>query len=240
MKSRDRNLVDLAYAQVKELLFRGRLYPGHKLVVDELAKALGVSRTPVREALNRLAQESFLTQLSQRGFYVSEITKKEAADLFDLREALEVLSITRAVERADVKSLAKLQRQTERFKRAAERNATRERALLNMQFHLAIAQLSENEALCRTLTHVLERLLLKREFGGQYVGRGMGAFEEHLAILDALSVRDLDKAVQAVRAHVRRAEASLLGQIDEQEKGLQPLLAAHGRPLTPCQGRGLR
>jgi DNA-binding GntR family transcriptional regulator len=239
MKSRDHNLVDLTYSRVKELLFHGRLLPGQKLVADELAGILGVSRTPVREALNRLAQESFLAQFSQRGFYVSVITRMEALDLFDLREALEVLAITRAIERAEPKALAQLQQQTERFKRAAERNATRERALLNLQFHLGIAQLSKNESLSRVLTHVCERLLLKREFGGLYIGRGMTAYEEHLTILEALRTRNVDRAVQAVRKHIQRARASLLTQIDEQEKGLQPLLAARTRSL-PSNSRRSR
>jgi DNA-binding GntR family transcriptional regulator len=88
------------------------------------------------------------------------------------------------------------------------------------------------------LVCVLERLLYKREFGGFYIGRGLSAFEEHTAILQALCARDRDKAISEMRAHVRRGEASLLAQIDQLEKGLQALIGVQGQVATPRKRRG--
>src|ERR1700752_2125742 len=91
------NLSALAYNEIKNLILSNEVLPGQKLHHQELSERLGVSRTPVREALTRLVQEGYVSLLPNRGFTCKEIRLQEAEELYDLREALEAFAVEQAV-----------------------------------------------------------------------------------------------------------------------------------------------
>src|SRR6201988_5480501 len=94
---RAENLSARVYAQIKNLILSNEVLPGQKLHHQELSERLGVSRTPVREALTRLVQEGYVSLLPNRGFTCKEIRLQEAEELYDLREALEAFAVEQAV-----------------------------------------------------------------------------------------------------------------------------------------------
>src|SRR5690606_33184637 len=97
------------YKVIRDLITSYQLKPGVKLIHQELADKLGVSRTPVREALERLDQEGLVIRIPRRGFYVAEVGEEEARELYDLREALELFALRKSMERGiSPESLAKL------------------------------------------------------------------------------------------------------------------------------------
>src|ERR671914_618159 len=91
------NLSAQVYSQIKNLILCNEVLPGQKLHHQELSERLGVSRTPVREALTRLVQEGYVSFLPNRGFTCKEIRMQEAEELYDLREALEVFAVEKAI-----------------------------------------------------------------------------------------------------------------------------------------------
>src|ERR1700752_4241327 len=103
---RAENLSARVYAQIKTLILCNEILPGQKLHHQELSERLGVSRTPVREALTRLAQEGYVSLLPNRGFTCKEIRWQEAEELYHLREALEAFAVEKAIENLTEASFA--------------------------------------------------------------------------------------------------------------------------------------
>ena len=155
---RRRPAVAIVYDAIKAGIVAGRFLPGTKLTHQGLAEQLRVSRTPVREALERLFQEGFVTRLPRRGFYVAVIDENEARELYGLREALELYALEQSmaaeIGRADLRRLAGLNRD---YAVLVRDGMTRERMIVDRDFHLALAALAGNHALSRSLEAVFER-----------------------------------------------------------------------------------
>ncbi len=210
-----------AYTAIKDLIRRYELKPEQKLTQSELARRVGVSLTPVREALRALEKEGYVTPVRNRGFYVSKITVKEAEDLFDIREALEVLSVQRAIERRDAGFLHGLDASLEDYKRVVTHALTRERIDIDQRFHLRIAQQADNESLHRMLTFVFERITLKRTVDGAPATRGLVAYEEHVALVEAIRHGEADRARELAARHVRNAKDAVRRQLHERASLLE-------------------
>jgi len=204
------------YDALKDLIVKGQLRPGVKLVHQELAERLHVSRTPVREALERLYQEGFATRLPRRGFYVAEIDHDEARELYEMREALEIYALRRTMERGiKAAELRKLDGFNQRYKALLQQDTTRERMIVDRDWHLAIAALAENRVLLRSLTSIFERLILKIRTDGWRTVRGEEALAEHQAMMKALRAKDAQLAERLLADHIRNARRRLGSHLDE-------------------------
>jgi len=205
---------DRVYAALKELIVDNRLRPGVKLTHQELAERLKVSRTPVREALERLYQEGFVVHRPRRGFYVAEIDEDEARELYELREALELYALRRSMARglkpADLRMLEEL---NQRYRSLLRDDATRERMVADRDFHLALAACADNRALLRAMDGVFERLILKIRVEGYRTVRGVEALEEHLTLMQALHAEDAARAEQVLAAHIQGARRRLASHL---------------------------
>ena len=158
--------------------------PGQKLHHQQLSERLGVSRTPVREALTRLVQEGYVSFLPNRGFTCKEIRMQEAEDLYDLREAMEAFAVEKAIGQSDRRGARELRRKMDRYGEDVQRRFSRDRLVYDQDVHLEIAQLAGNETLKNSLIHVFERIVLKRRTDGLYdPARGLAAHQEHLNFL---------------------------------------------------------
>lgn len=211
-----RSVNAVVYAALKEQITGGQLRPGVKLIHQDLAERLDVSRTPVREALERLYQEGFVTRLPRRGFYVAEIDEDEAAELYGLREALETyalrLTLARGIRPAELRELDAINR---RYRSLLRPDATRERMVVDRDWHLALAGLAGNRALMRSLHAVFERLILKIRTDGYRTVRGEEALREHLRMMKALREADREQAEALLAEHIRSARRRLSGHLQE-------------------------
>ncbi|HEY7322336.1 MAG TPA: GntR family transcriptional regulator [Candidatus Binatia bacterium] len=213
------NLSGQAYNQIKTLILGNEILPGQKLHHQELSERLGVSRTPVREALTRLAQEGYVALLPNRGFTCKEIRLQEADDLYQLREALEAYAVEKAVENLTQASLAHLSAKINAYGKDVQKRFTRERLVYDQTIHLEIACLSGNEILTKTLAQVFERIILKRRTDGLYdPARGLAAHQEHLRILRAMKKRHIQDAVKLVRAHIRAGRNNVLADLKQRQE----------------------
>ena len=212
------NLSARVYSQIKQLILCNEIMPGQKLNHQQLSERLGVSRTPVREALTRLVQEGYVSFLPNRGFTCKEIRLQEAEELYELRESLEAFAVEKAVEKLTDYSLAELRQKMASYGQDVQNRFTRERLVYDQDVHLTIAQIAGNETLQNTLSHVFERIVLKRRTDGIYdPARGLTAHQEHVELLDAMARRDAQAAVAIVRGHIQAGKKNVLADLRQRQ-----------------------
>ncbi|MEI6160658.1 MAG: GntR family transcriptional regulator [Roseococcus sp.] len=215
--------VDVAYEALRGMLLLYELRPGERLNEVHLAERLGLSRTPLREALNRLAAERLLVARGGQGFFVRDLDLREAMDLYELREALEATAFRLACERAAPSAVAALGRSWRARRRQLAREQDRAAMVAeDVRFHEALCALAANAELLRTLSEVNARTTFIR-WAYATGPRPELNFDEHDELLTALTARDAAAGAEILTRHIgRRAEA------------LTTLLApARAFPITP-------
>ena len=199
-------LVHSTYAAIKRDILANLLRPGTKLTHRMLAEKLGVSRTPVRESLERLYQEGYVKRVQNRGYFVAEMDAQEVSDLYQTREALELYALQRVLARGiSAQSLKAIQAINARYRTLCQENLSRERLMVDREFHLALADLAGNAFLSRTLAGIFDRLILKRRVEGYHDTRGLKPHHDHLRLLSALGKGDGGLAQRQLRDHVSSA-----------------------------------
>jgi DNA-binding GntR family transcriptional regulator len=212
------NLSARVYNQIKNLILCNEIMPGQKLHHQQLSERLGVSRTPIREALTRLVQEGYVSFLPNRGFTCKEIRMQEAEELYELREALEAFAVEKAIATLSDKALRELRDKITAYGRDVQNRFTRERLVYDQDVHLRIAQLAGNETLRNTLSHVFERIVLKRRTDGLYdPARGLAAHQEHLRLLEAMERRDAPAAVAILRNHIQAGKQNVMADLEQRQ-----------------------
>jgi DNA-binding GntR family transcriptional regulator len=220
------NLSARVYNQIKNLILCNEIMPGQKLHHQQLSERLGVSRTPVREALTRLVQEGYVSFLPNRGFTCKEIGMQEAEELYELREALEAFAVEKAIATLTDHTLAQLREKVNVYGLDVRHRFSRERLVYDQDVHLQIAALSGNATLKNTLSHVFERIVLKRRTDGLYdPARGIAAHHEHLRLLDAMEQRDATAAVAILRNHIQAGKKNVMADLEHRQeiRGLRAL-----------------
>jgi len=213
------NLSARVYNQIKNLILCNQIMPGQKLHHQQLSERLGVSRTPVREALTRLVQEGYVSFLPNRGFTCKEIRMQEAEELYELREALEAFAVEKAVAKLTDSALAQLREKMNAYGRDVQNRFSRERLVYDQDVHLQIAELTGNETLKNTLSHVFERIVLKRRTDGLYdPARGVAAHQEHLRLLDAMERRVPAEAIAILRSHIQAGKKNVMADLEHRQE----------------------
>lgn len=193
--------VDRIYRVVKARAIAFQLRPGERLNEVALARELNVSRTPLREALNRLVAEEFLRWLPRRGYLVRELDSKEVFDLYEFRAALEVSAAMLACERATDDELEELSKFVESRSKNADETDTLRVVGLDEEFHERLVALSGNQEMVRVLRNVNARIRFVRwvdmEKGRRAITQG-----EHAAVLAALKKRDKTGVARCLSDHI--------------------------------------
>lgn len=192
------------YRAVKDLIRDRSFPPGHRLKEAELADRLGVSRTPVREALSRLMADGLLVLHPMRGFAVAELDRQQVLELYALREFIEGAAARFAAQHASLPEIQTLRAMIEGGRKISVRDVGAHYHL-NKRFHSAIGEASHNRYLQEALSRLADSLDLISKTTFQLKGRVGDVEVEHLAILDAIEARDADRAEAAARDHVRKA-----------------------------------
>lgn len=211
-------LRELVFESLREAILLGRLKPGERLMEVQLADEMGVSRTPVREAIRKLELEGFVVMIPRKGAYVAGITHKDIADLFEIRAALEGMAAGLAAERITEEELEKLERAIVEGTSAHEDNIS---AYVDWDtvFHDIIYQASRNQQLVQIITHLREQIQRFRVTSLSQPGRTKMFVEEHKKIVEAISARDIEAARTLAREHIENAEQNLLNAIRREEIG---------------------
>lgn len=199
-------LVQGVYESIKEGILSNRYRPGNKLTNQDIAESLGVSRTPVRESLERLFQEGYVTRIANRGYFVAEIDVAEVRQLYETREALETYSLSRVLQmRSALPVISRLEDINARYRELCMDTLSRERLLVDREFHLTLAECSGNAYLHRSLAAIFDRLILKRRIEGFHDMRGLAPYEDHVQILEAIRAERPERALELLRQHIQGA-----------------------------------
>ena len=221
---RTERVTDTVYQVLRERIVEQQFLPGSKIHVDEIARQLDVSRTPVHEALSMLAADGLVEVRPRRGTYVTEFTTTDYTETLDIRRSLEVLACETAVGNATDEDIAELQALVDGMPETVEKAATpadaaRVHDAQNLEFHLKLVGLSGNRRLIDLYADLRAHLKIARAHvdATEWLSRVADETREHQEIVKALAGRDVDALKAALDAHLRRSAASLIDDITRAE-----------------------
>src|SRR5262245_64025037 len=201
---RTRSRAGFVYESLRDAISDGRIATGERVREEEIARNLGVSRTPVREALQRLHQRGLLVFGAGRGLVVAELSQHQVLQLYAMREILEGSAARFAAQHAtaaDIAILYRLQKELADAKPDALLLVT-----LNRRFHQAIYEAAHNQYLLQTLNMLHDSLALLHNATFRVPSRRSESDEEHRRIVEAIEKHDPAAAEEAARAHIREAQ----------------------------------
>lgn len=209
------NLDHKVYRQVKSMILEQKLKPGTKIYQEKLANDLGISRTPLVNALKKLEQERLITAIPRRGFYVRRFSKQEMIRIFELREVLEGLAARRASLCISDGQVQKLQGFFKGLKVSIDAKSIEKYAKEDRRFHNFLIEIGGDELLSGILeTYSIITSSYLVGFRGGLVRPPKETLPEHRAIIEAIMKKDPDQAEQAARLHLRRSREKLIKEIE--------------------------
>ncbi len=211
------SLTDLAYKAVVEAIYDRTFAPGRPVNIDKLASDLGVSVTPVREALFRAESQGLLTRESNKGFRVTPLlTTTEYRHLFEVRRMLELCAVGSArLADSQVKRLSDL---VTRMRSSGDGPAYQDYAAFSSadrEFHVVLVEMSDNAFAVEAWGNLHHHLHVARLYAGKGVIDSKEAIEEHTAILHAAQAGDREAVMKATRSHILLAEQRLVGLLTD-------------------------
>ena len=212
-------LREIVFESLREAIINGHLKPGERMMEIQLADEMGVSRTPVREAIRKLELEGFVVMIPRKGAYVAGISLKDIADVFEIRAALESLAAALAAERITEEELEALERSLVKVAECTEANDLEALITVDTDFHDILYKASRNERLVQIVSNLREQIQRFRMTSLSQPGRMKVALEEHRNLVEALSERNIELARTLAREHIEFAESSMLEVIRTTEIG---------------------
>ena len=206
-------LRDVVFNTLRQAILRGELKPGERLMEIQLANKLGVSRTPIREALRKLELEGLVNMVPRKGAEVADITEKSLRDVLEVRKALEELSVQLACEKITEEEIEELKRVAERFKDTLDDQDVTKIAEADVAFHDVIYTATDNQKLILLLNNLREQMyryrveyLKKEESYPQLIA-------EHEELIDKISKRNKEEATRIMCEHIDNQVATVINVI---------------------------
>lgn len=196
---------------LRAAIVQGKIKPNERLIEESLAQELGVSRTPVREALRRLEAEGLIEFIAQKGARVRPVSVGELTELYELRGLLEGHAARRAAKSITPQELAALKKNTDEFLDILDHADTRGQQIqrlieLNNEFHTRIVQLSGNRHLIRIAKSLLESNALYGVYYYYDEDKSRASYQDHVTIMDALEQRQAARAEKLMQTHLAQAQ----------------------------------
>lgn len=206
--ARPEALTEQVADRLRAAILSGELAPGTHLSVPEIARQLGVSRTPAREGLIALEREGLVEPRASAGVAVITGGTAEILDLLDIREGLEIMTARRAAERISDDAIATLRELVRQHASVVEKGDVAAHVELDAVFHAAIREAAGNVRLSRQLVQIDQQLrVLNSRLSRAKGWSGRAVLRDHTAIADAIGARDADAAEKQMRAHIARTRA---------------------------------
>lgn len=198
---------------VREAILAGRYEPGQRLSEVEISTGLGISRSPIREGLRKLADEGLVVLHPRRGAFVASFATDEIRELMEFRQALDVMAARLAAARSSAEQLDEMQVALDAAT-VAHKGTDGAAPPWASDFHILILRASGNRKIIERGTEVHTQLHLARFRSGSTADRAQEAHDEHQMILDAIRSGDAEAADAAMRSHLERAGAHIRHVID--------------------------
>lgn len=213
-------LREIVFESIREAIINGTLKQGERLMETQLAEELGVSRTPVREAIRKLELEGLVAMLPRKGAYVAGIMPKDAADILEIRAALEGLAAKLAAERITEEEIAELAKDTAEIEQYMTQGDVEKAIEYDTKFHSSLVGASRNSRLANMVSNLQEQVQRFRIIiTSTDKDLLLKSLSDHRRIVEALSRRDRFLAQSLAKEHVEHTEERLIQLIkEEQEK----------------------
>ena len=210
-------LRDVVFNTLREAILKGELKPGERLMELQLAAKLGVSRTPIREAIRMLEQEGLAVTIPRKGAEVAKMTEKDMKDVLQVREALDELAATIACERISQEEMDNLKHTMRAFEEYTKTDDVKKIAEADVQFHDIIYQATGNPKLVNMVNNLREQMYRYRVEYLKDEKNYPTLVKEHSEIVDGLSRKDKKKVTDAMHNHVVNQVTAVKEIIREQE-----------------------
>lgn len=210
-------LRDVVFHTLREAILKGELKPGERLMELQLASKLGVSRTPIREAIRMLEQEGLAVTVPRKGAEVAKMTEKDMEDVLQIREALDELAVSVACEKITEEELEKLHDAMVEFQQASQTKNIKRVAEADVLFHDIIYQATGNPKLVSMLNHLREQIYRYRVEYLKDEKIYPALMQEHELIVEGLRERNKEKVTKVMQAHVENQAAAVKEMIREQD-----------------------
>ena len=199
---------------LRDAIRKGTLKPGERLMEIQLAEELGVSRTPVREAIRKLELEGYVIMMPRRGTYVANLSIRDVNEVVEIRTSLDSLASGLAAERITDEELERLQRLLVAIGGYIEANDMEKIVETDTEFHDLLYQASRNSRLVGIIFNLREQLTRFRSTSMAFPGRLKATLEEHRRIVDAIAQGDVAEAQAAAEYHMEKSEQTLLQSME--------------------------
>ena len=199
--------VEKVYEAVRALAVEYQFKPRERANEAELAARLGVSRTPVREALNRLARDGFMRLVPNRGIYARDISPKDVQELYELRAAIERAAFKLARQRGTDDEIAATASVWETNSAQGHRSDWARVTESDEAFHISIVRMAKNEQMLTAIESINFLIRFFRRIDLESDRRRGGLYEEHAGIIDCLNRRDSDKGCELIERHITLSSA---------------------------------
>lgn len=206
-------LRDVVFNTLRQAILTGELKPGERLLEIHLADRLGVSRTPIREAIRKLELEGLVTMIPRRGAEVAQITEKSMSDVLEVRRAMDALCAELACERITEEALERLREACERFAQTIKTKDVKKIAQADVELHDIILQATGNSRLIQLVNNLSEQMYRYRFEYIKDLSRHENLVEEHRIIYESLLNRDKIQAAEAARTHIDNQRKAIIQQI---------------------------
>lgn len=212
-------LRDVVFNTLRQAILTGELKPGERLMEIHLANRLGVSRTPIREAIRKLELEGLVTMIPRKGAEVAQITEKSMNDVLEVRRAVDALCAELACDRIDSQALEQLRLACDNFEQAVKTKDVKKIAQADVDLHDIIVQATGNQRLIQLVYNLSEQMYRYRFEYIKDTSQHPHLVEEHRIIYESIVHKDKETASRAAKMHIDNQEKAIMKQIRlEREK----------------------
>ncbi len=215
---KQKNLTLSVYYRIKQMMLNYDIVPSQRLVFVDLAKQLGVSRTPVNSALCILAKEGYLDFVPNQGYSVHKLTLKEAESLYEIREILEVGTVEKAFQKMTPAKLKVVEQRKKEYKKSITSQVQRKMFILDTAFHASIIEMIENQTLTERYWDICQKIFLRFRVEDLKVERIKDITREHQELFEAVRAKDAALTQKLIRAHHKKSRENLFAIIFQNDK----------------------
>jgi DNA-binding GntR family transcriptional regulator len=202
------------FENLKQAIVRGDFSPGNRLVESHIAEAMGISRTPVREAIHKLEREGLIKKLPQGGFYVLNLTREDIEETFGIRGVLESYAARLAAIKHKKEELAPLEEKIEEFQYFLNHGEMEALLKINTEFHGLLYAMSRSPKLIKMINDLQDQIYRFRRIILKIEAMAKTSNEDHRHMLRAMRKRDADRVETLVRQHILRGQKIALRELE--------------------------
>lgn len=203
------------YTSIKEAILTGELPSGGRLSIGRLLKEIGFSPTPIREALLKLEQEGFVSRLPKGGFIVSQFTKKDIDEIFDIRSLLEGYAVGLAIHYIKEKDIHWLEMNINESEQYLLKNKLNKVSTLNTEFHDYLNRLSRNERLLALINELRDQIFQYRSAILRVPRKAKVSIDHHKKMIEAIKKREVDLLKRLAQEHIQVGKEVILAEIEK-------------------------